>query len=104
MSMTVEKSTADDVRKKFETLQKDKDRPAPVDSVMDGEVFSSRLLSHYELAPIATYVTAYFALCLVLLYKGAALHSVSLDSSSTICDTRVFCDTSVYLQDGTEKC
>lgn len=36
MSMTVEKSTADDVRKKFEVLQKDKDKPAPVDSVMDG--------------------------------------------------------------------
>ena len=39
MSMTVEKSTADDVRKKFEVLKKDKDEPAPVDSVLDGEVF-----------------------------------------------------------------
>lgn len=37
MSMTVEKSTADDVRKKFESLQKDRDAPVPVDSVMDGE-------------------------------------------------------------------
>lgn len=37
MSMTVEKSTADDVRKKFEALKKDKDEPAPVDSVLDGK-------------------------------------------------------------------
>ena len=36
MSMTVEKSTADDVKKKFEELKKDKDEPAPVDSVLDG--------------------------------------------------------------------
>ncbi len=36
MSMTVEKSTADDVRKKFEELKKDKDQPMPVDSVLDG--------------------------------------------------------------------
>lgn len=36
MSMTVEKSTADDVRKKFEALKKDKDEPAPVDTVLDG--------------------------------------------------------------------
>lgn len=36
MSMTVEKSTADDVRKKFEELKKNKDQPMPVDSVLDG--------------------------------------------------------------------
>lgn len=36
MTMTVEKSTADDVRKKFEELKKDKDQPMPVDSVLDG--------------------------------------------------------------------
>ena len=34
--MTVKKSTADDVRKKFEALKKDKDEPAPVDTVLDG--------------------------------------------------------------------
>lgn len=43
MSMTVEKSTADDVRQKFETLQKDKDQPTPVDSVMDGRASSPAL-------------------------------------------------------------
>lgn len=36
MSMVVEKSTADDVRKKFDELKKTKDDPAPVDSIMDG--------------------------------------------------------------------
>ena len=36
MSMVVEKSTADDVRKKFDELKKSKDEPAPVDSVLDG--------------------------------------------------------------------
>ena len=36
MSMVVEKSTADDVRKKFEELKKTKDDPAPVDTVLDG--------------------------------------------------------------------
>ena len=43
MSMTVEKSTADDVRKKFESLQKTKNQPAPVDTVLDGDhLFSWR--------------------------------------------------------------
>lgn len=37
MSMVVEKSTADEVRKKFEELKKTKDDPAPVDSVLDGK-------------------------------------------------------------------
>ena len=36
MSMTVEKSTADDVRKKFESLKKDQDVPEAVDTVLDG--------------------------------------------------------------------
>lgn len=36
MSMVVEKSTADDVRKKFDELKKTKDDPAPIDSVLDG--------------------------------------------------------------------
>ena len=36
MSMVVEKSTADDVRKKFDELKKIKDDPSPVDSIMDG--------------------------------------------------------------------
>ena len=37
MSMVVEKSTADDVRKRFEELKKTKDDPVPVDSVLDGK-------------------------------------------------------------------
>ena len=58
MSMTVEKSTADDVRKKFETLQKDKDQPVPVDSVMDGRHWLLCLPTHiYESAQIGKIAT-----------------------------------------------
>ena len=38
MSMTVERSTAEDVKRKFEELKKDKDEPAAVDSVLDGKL------------------------------------------------------------------
>ena len=37
MSMRVEKSTADEVRKKFDKLKESKEQAPAVDSVMDGE-------------------------------------------------------------------
>ena len=103
--MTVEKSTADDVRKKFETLQKDKDQPTPVDSVMDGRASSPPLtLLQYESPSgevvIAVVVTADFALHLVLLFKGQfCAMNYCLDTSSTNCMSAKVC-----LQVGTEKC
>lgn len=58
MSMTVEKSTADDVRKKFESLQKTKNQPAPVDTVLDGEHLSHAQTRQHQVWPVLLLLAA----------------------------------------------
>ena len=56
MSMVVEKSTADDVRKKFEELKKTKDDPVPVDSILDGQFYDRT-----SVKPLSPFTTALHA-------------------------------------------